>query len=229
MFGRFLSEDPIGLVGGINQYAFAGDDPINGRDPNGTCDDLLAWAMGVLAEPGEGTYSRHCTDLPPVIVWGHRDPSWANGGGKITSMSGMIAGVPTATAAEDVGHKAVRECRNAVLKLTGAVALDLVGGAELWVAGRAAVGFYRTARFSTNFALRVPANIVRYNNNKLISGLGNLATAYFTGSANGIGFGYAADRLGDMSPNVWGYVPLPGFATGAGIYDVRSSCLNPNP
>jgi RHS repeat-associated protein len=33
--GRFLSEDPIGLAGGINPYVFAGDDPIGGRDPSG--------------------------------------------------------------------------------------------------------------------------------------------------------------------------------------------------
>jgi hypothetical protein len=33
--GRFLSEDPIGLGGGINLYVFAGGDPVNGRDPSG--------------------------------------------------------------------------------------------------------------------------------------------------------------------------------------------------
>jgi RHS repeat-associated protein len=32
---RFISEDPIGLSGGINQYAFANGDPINGTDPFG--------------------------------------------------------------------------------------------------------------------------------------------------------------------------------------------------
>ena len=33
--GRFLSEDPIGIAGGINQYAFAAGDPVNGSDPSG--------------------------------------------------------------------------------------------------------------------------------------------------------------------------------------------------
>jgi RHS repeat-associated protein len=35
--GRFLNEDPIGLAGGMNLYSFAGDDPINERDPLGLC------------------------------------------------------------------------------------------------------------------------------------------------------------------------------------------------
>jgi RHS repeat-associated protein len=33
--GRFLSEDPLGLEAGINQYAFSSDDPINHSDPEG--------------------------------------------------------------------------------------------------------------------------------------------------------------------------------------------------
>ena len=35
--GRFISEDPLGLAAGINLYAFAGNDPANGRDPSGMC------------------------------------------------------------------------------------------------------------------------------------------------------------------------------------------------
>ena len=35
--GRFLSEDPIGLQGGINPLVFAGGDPVAGKDPSGLC------------------------------------------------------------------------------------------------------------------------------------------------------------------------------------------------
>ena len=33
--GRWLSKDPIGLSGGLNLYAFCGDDPVNSLDPFG--------------------------------------------------------------------------------------------------------------------------------------------------------------------------------------------------
>ncbi|HEX8432620.1 MAG TPA: RHS repeat-associated core domain-containing protein, partial [Longimicrobium sp.] len=33
--GRFMSEDPIGLAGGINPHAYVGNDPVNYSDPSG--------------------------------------------------------------------------------------------------------------------------------------------------------------------------------------------------
>ncbi len=33
---RFISRDPAGLAGGVNLYAYAGDDPIDFSDPTGT-------------------------------------------------------------------------------------------------------------------------------------------------------------------------------------------------
>jgi len=37
--GRFVSEDPIGVAGGANLYAFGGNDPVNEIDPSGTSGD----------------------------------------------------------------------------------------------------------------------------------------------------------------------------------------------
>lgn len=33
--GRFTSEDPIGLSGGVNQYVYVGNNPVNATDPSG--------------------------------------------------------------------------------------------------------------------------------------------------------------------------------------------------
>ncbi len=56
---RFVSEDPVGFVGGINLYAYAGDSPTNYRDPDGLCID-----------PG-GPGIRYCIDtfIPQDYVW----------------------------------------------------------------------------------------------------------------------------------------------------------------
>ncbi len=35
--GRFISEDPIGLAGGINSFAYVGNNPVLYRDPGGLC------------------------------------------------------------------------------------------------------------------------------------------------------------------------------------------------
>jgi RHS repeat-associated protein len=48
--GRFLSEDPIGLEGGINEYVFGASDPINARDPTGLdCRMEPIWDWGPVS------------------------------------------------------------------------------------------------------------------------------------------------------------------------------------
>ena len=49
--GRFLSPDPIGLAGGINFYAYAGNDPINGVDPSGLSSECIMNGGGGNADP----------------------------------------------------------------------------------------------------------------------------------------------------------------------------------
>ena len=51
--GRFLSEDPAGLAGGVNSYAYAFDDPVNWSDPTGLCPvSLYNWNTGQYIGPG---------------------------------------------------------------------------------------------------------------------------------------------------------------------------------
>jgi hypothetical protein len=54
--GRFLSEDPIGLAGGINPYVYANNNPNNLRDPSG----LFAASGGCWIELGYTGWTRGC-------------------------------------------------------------------------------------------------------------------------------------------------------------------------
>jgi len=50
--GRFVSEDPLGLAAGINQYAYAGNDPVNYSDPSGEfCKRDVTARQGQLSAP----------------------------------------------------------------------------------------------------------------------------------------------------------------------------------
>jgi len=40
-FGRFISQDPIGFVGGMNKYSYAANNPLIFRDPLGTSNCLI--------------------------------------------------------------------------------------------------------------------------------------------------------------------------------------------
>ncbi len=64
--GRFLSEDPIGIDGGLNLYAYSGNDPINTSDPAGEDPDQLP-CIAFNGEPGvtDRAHPHGCFPLTP--------------------------------------------------------------------------------------------------------------------------------------------------------------------
>jgi RHS repeat-associated protein len=73
--GRFLQTDPVGYDGGINLYAYVGNDPVNSADPNGT-QEMLLFGYGDVSrsadyhsdDPNAGP--RAAADLSGMIIEG---------------------------------------------------------------------------------------------------------------------------------------------------------------
>jgi RHS repeat-associated protein len=71
--GRFISEDPIGLLGGVNLYAFSDADPVNGWDPTGLCP--MGWFY-------HGDYVEKAPDAEEGAVRYYRGQTYQCSGGK---------------------------------------------------------------------------------------------------------------------------------------------------
>lgn len=76
--GRFISEDPIGLAGGINLMAFAGNDPVNYSDPFGL---LRCVETGYVKYEGKWLRGFYCEDdgnsETTWIFSGSRESGWS--------------------------------------------------------------------------------------------------------------------------------------------------------
>jgi RHS repeat-associated protein len=64
--GRFMSEDPLGLSAGINQYAFAADDPIDASDPSGL---IIPYSLAGVDVTAKADPDPGAIDPPSIMGW----------------------------------------------------------------------------------------------------------------------------------------------------------------
>ena len=231
--GRFISEDPIGLQGGINQYAFGGSDPINSSDPSGLDFRCITaggyWVYGVYPENPEiqhhRTYTRGGTFCYSTSASVPAQPP-----GKSAPAGGGPGGPMSATDQQQLGQAMKRACTNQILSLTGTVVFELVG-ARLWVnLGRAAISNVRMA----NAALGSHYGGATANATTFARDLGRtLLSGRFWGGVSGqgafTGYTAAANVLTDSDHTdpvvLLGYAPLPGASLVSSTIQSARACF----
>jgi RHS repeat-associated protein len=103
--GRFLSEDPAGLAGGINPYLFVGDDPIDGEDASGLAGACID-QPGIFGHCGGNTTGAELDEVeydPRALD----DPAWDNYVALSRSHLSVQELIASATAARNAGFEGV--------------------------------------------------------------------------------------------------------------------------
>jgi RHS repeat-associated protein len=155
LIGRFISEDQIGLQGGINLYTYAANDPVNNRDPFGEeCVEIrvrgerVAFMGQIWEEPGFTL--QWCNDGPksprgpgpgtaePTIGAAYQGPPPATGRtftqrasacGSSTLAAGLSAQTDLAVAAGVLPVRAMVKAGASLLRIGGEFAVRTVASA----------------------------------------------------------------------------------------------------
>ncbi len=223
---RFVSEDPIGVAGGMSLYAFGGGDPVNYSDPSG------------LAPCSEATISAggwHSVELEPGDWWClpvyTLQESRINGfGGRATSAfgfgRGVGAGIPYIPGSGGSNHPSPNPTQSRINRecLTALADFGLTAGADFLFFSGVTTGI-RGVQTARSLAL--------IGANKMKKGIGyfekadNLRQAALPAVRNGFFDYYLGGVITDVPEinSIWDMADLiPGLASFKSAVDLGLAC-----
>jgi len=153
--GRFLTQDPIGLAGGVNLYAYAGNNPVTFTDPFGLCPNDVG---------GDGK-TKSVDDCPKDVKDAWKDKHIHNTSSNNTDLEGVDSDLMDATVRasmdmrSDFGISAGRETGHACCAHDEGRAVDInqLNGTRM-VTMNGPTQDYVSARMITAIYTRLPAD-----------------------------------------------------------------------
>jgi hypothetical protein len=221
--GRFVNEDPAGFAGGMNLYAYAGDDPVNGHDPMGLTQQMAGCAIINISGRiffdscgGGGSLGSDPGGGDGGVAGASDEAAHHIGGGGVPGGPGRN-GAPRVKV--DVGDAAEAMCAFRVLTTLGTGILDTFGAGELLRSGRAfASALYNVVRASDPSFHFLGSMVTE--GTKL--GFGAAETA----SDNGLWALLIGGVTGE-SPSWWEFMPVPYASMRSSYNATKQACLAP--
>jgi RHS repeat-associated protein len=115
--GRFMQPDPIGTRGGINFYAYVGNDPLNFNDPNGLLKDGIASAGRDFYEL---SIAKPASDIARYASDAVNDPAYF-----MNAIGPTLAGLGMNTPTTKVGSVGLSERATEIHKVLDPIAFEM--------------------------------------------------------------------------------------------------------